>query len=65
MPNMVLSEKTLAAVAEKLPATLKILSAIKGVGPQKATQYGADLITLIRSYQQEMQSSEIEQRSLF
>jgi hypothetical protein len=63
MPNMVLSEKTAAAVAEKLPATLKTLSAIKGVGPQKATVYGADLIGLIRAYQQDSQGA--EQVSLF
>ncbi|MCR8556716.1 AAA family ATPase [Mucilaginibacter sp. BJC16-A38] len=65
MPNMVLSEKTLAAVAEKLPSTLKLISAIKGVGPQKTNQYGTDLITLIRSYQQKEQGSDTEQKSLF
>jgi hypothetical protein len=52
MPNMILSEKTAAGIAEKLPATLKALSAIKGVGPTKAAQYGNDLIQLIRNYQQ-------------
>lgn len=65
MPNMVLSEKTLATIAEKLPSTLKAISAVKGVGPQKATMYGVSLITLIRSYQAELQGPEIEQRSLF
>jgi hypothetical protein len=64
MPNMVLSEKTAAAVAEKLPATLKALSAIKGVGTQKATQYGAELIGLIRAYQQG-EGPGTEQVSLF
>jgi superfamily II DNA helicase RecQ len=63
MPNMVLSEKTAAAIAEKLPATLKALGAIKGVGPQKAAQYGSDLIGLIRAYQQDAQGA--EQVSLF
>jgi hypothetical protein len=52
MPSMVLSEKTAAAVAERLPATLKALGGIKGVGPHKATQYGPDLIGLIRAYEQ-------------
>lgn len=65
MPAMVLSEKTAAAIAEKLPATLKTLSAIKGIGPHKAAQYGADLIGLIRSYQQEINGSGTEQASLF
>jgi hypothetical protein len=51
MPNMVLSEKTAAAIAEKMPATLKALGAIKGVGPQKAEVYGTDLIEMIRAYQ--------------
>lgn len=61
MPNMLLSEKTAAAIAEKLPATLKALSVIKGVGPQKAEQYGAALIHLIRNYL----APEKEQGSLF
>ncbi|MGY3211512.1 AAA family ATPase [Mucilaginibacter sp. HD30] len=51
MPSMVLSEKTSAAIAEKLPATLKALGAIKGVGPHKASLYGAALIGLIRNFQ--------------
>lgn len=61
MPNMLLSEKTAAAIAEKLPATIKALSAIKGVGPQKGNQYSADLIGLIRNYQE----PEKDQGSLF
>jgi superfamily II DNA helicase RecQ len=62
---MVLSEKMLAAIAEKLPPTIKALSGIKGVGQQKALQYGAELIGLIRSYEQELQSPDTEQGSLF
>ncbi|MBB6110021.1 HRDC domain-containing protein [Mucilaginibacter lappiensis] len=65
MPNMVLSEKAAAAIAEKLPDTLKALSTIKGIGVQKATQYGPDLISLIRAYQNELQSPGTEQVSLF
>lgn len=65
MPNMILTEKTAAAIAEKLPATLKALSAIKGVGAQKAAQYGAELIGLIRAYQQELLGPGTEQVSLF
>ncbi|MEB0261594.1 MULTISPECIES: HRDC domain-containing protein [unclassified Mucilaginibacter] len=62
MQGMVFTEKTMAAIAEKLPATLKNLSGIKGVGPQKANQYGTDIITLIRAYQQ---GPENDQASLF
>jgi hypothetical protein len=65
MPAMVLSEKTSAAIAEKLPTTLKALSAIKGVGAQKATVYGAELIGLIRAHQQDASGSSAEQVSLF
>ena len=65
MPSMVLSEKTAAAIAEKLPATLKALSGIKGIGPHKAGQYGAELIGLIRAYQQETSGNGADQHSLF
>jgi hypothetical protein len=65
MPNMVLSENTMAVIAEKLPPTLKALSAVKGVGQQKALQYGQELIALIRSYQQELQGPGTEQVSMF
>jgi len=65
MPNMVLSEKTAAAIAEKLPETLKALSSIKGLGPHKAGQYGAELIGLIRGYQRELSGDGTEQVSLF
>lgn len=65
MPGMVLSEKTMAAIAHKLPETLKALGMVKGVGPQKAAQYGAELIGLIRAYQQGSSASATEQVSLF
>ncbi len=65
MPSMVLSEKTAAAVAEKLPATLKNLSAIKGIGVHKATLYGPELIILIRAYQQELSGIGTKQVGLF
>ncbi|MEO6520795.1 MAG: HRDC domain-containing protein [Mucilaginibacter sp.] len=65
MPNMVLSEKTLATIAEKLPQTLKVLGAIKGVGQPKAVQYGPDIIALIRAYQLETQPADTEQGTLF
>jgi len=65
MPNMVMSEKTGATIAEKLPATLKALSAIKGVGSQKAAAYGKELIEMVRSYQHELTGTGADQRSLF
>jgi len=65
MPSMVLSDKTAITIAEKLPATLKALGAIKGFGAHKATQYGPELIGLIRSYQQELQGPGTEQVTLF
>lgn len=65
MPGMVLSERAAVIIAEKLPATLKALGAIKGVGQHKAGQYGAELIGLIRAYQQNINGLGIEQASLF
>lgn len=65
MPSMILSEKTAAAIAEKLPETLKALSGIKGVGPHKAGQYGAEVIGLIRVYQRELSGGGTEQVNLF
>ncbi|GGH04338.1 HRDC domain-containing protein [Mucilaginibacter phyllosphaerae] len=65
MPGMVFTEKTLATIAEKLPATLKNFSGIKGVGPQKAAQYGPHIIPMIRNYQQQLQGPAAEQVSLF
>ncbi|WP_345955951.1 HRDC domain-containing protein [Mucilaginibacter sp. PAMB04168] len=65
MPNMILSEKTMATIAERLPATIKALSQTKGVGEQKALQYGAELISMIRLYQQELTGVDTEQGSLF
>jgi hypothetical protein len=65
MPNMLLSEQAVATIAEKLPGTLKALSAIKGVGAQKANQHGPELIAMIRIYQQELLGIDTEQGSLF
>jgi hypothetical protein len=64
MPNMILTEKTAALIAEKLPATLKALSGIKGVGPEKSSRYGAAILTVVRAYQQEV-SGAADQGSLF
>jgi hypothetical protein len=61
MPSAVLSDRTAATIAEKLPATIKSLGAIKGVGPQKASYFGSEIIQLIRAFQ----TPEKEQGSLF
>ncbi|QJD97660.1 AAA family ATPase [Mucilaginibacter robiniae] len=65
MPNMVLTEKTLKVIAERLPATLKALGSMKGVGTQKATLYGAELIGMIRTFQQVQSGTGMEQGQLF
>jgi len=44
---------------------LKALSGIKGIGSHKAGQYGAELIGLIRVYQQEISGNGADQHSLF
>ncbi|HEK21361.1 MAG TPA: hypothetical protein ENO28_13015 [Bacteroidetes bacterium] len=64
LPGMLFSEQTLATIAAKLPATLKALSAVKGVGPEKTARYGAALLLMIRTYQQES-SGAADQASLF
>lgn len=64
LSSMLFTEQTLAAIAARLPETLKALSGIKGVGPEKAARYGAGILTLIRAYQQEI-SGASEQVSLF
>lgn len=61
MPSGVFSDRTAATIAEKLPATIKALGAIKGVGPLKAQYYGSTIIKMIRDYQ----APEKEQGSLF
>lgn len=64
LASMLFSEQTLAAIAAKLPATLKNLSGIKGIGPEKTNRYGTDLLTMVRAYQQESSGS-ADQVSMF
>jgi hypothetical protein len=49
---MVLPQKTMYDLAERLPVTLKELKAIKGFGKKKVLKYGDDLIRIIRNYLQ-------------
>ncbi len=62
--SMLFTEQTLAAVAAKLPQTLKNLSGIKGIGPEKTNRYGAAILTMIRVYEHQKGGSE-EQITLF
>ncbi|WP_158826185.1 HRDC domain-containing protein [Mucilaginibacter lacusdianchii] len=62
--SMLFTEQTLTAIAAKLPATLRALSGIRGIGPEKTNRYGAAILTLIRTYQQS-ENGTTEQASLF
>jgi hypothetical protein len=64
LENMLFTEQTLAAIAAKLPATLKALSGIKGVGAEKTSRYGAAILMQIRNYQQQINGA-TDQASLF
>ncbi|MEJ7778904.1 MAG: HRDC domain-containing protein [Daejeonella sp.] len=64
IPSMIFSDQTVNVIGQKLPASVKAFSAIKGVGPQKASQFGTDVLTLIRNYQNQ-RSGSAEQVSLF
>ena len=64
LESMLFTEQTLAAIAAKLPATLKALSGIKGVGPEKTSRYGAAILTRVRDYQQGLTGTS-DQGSLF
>ncbi|RVU02068.1 helicase [Mucilaginibacter limnophilus] len=64
LAGMLFSEQTLAAIAAKLPASLKNLSGIKGVGPEKTSRYGAAILTLVREYERKSSGS-ADQASLF
>lgn len=50
---MILHQKTLLQLCAKLPATMKELKSIKGLGKKKAEQIGADLLEIILDYRRE------------
>ncbi|HEK19521.1 MAG TPA: hypothetical protein ENO28_03620 [Bacteroidetes bacterium] len=58
--SMLFTEQTLAAVAAKLPQTLKSLSGIKGIGPEKTNRYGAAILTMIRTYEHQKDGGEAQ-----
>ena len=64
LASMLFSDQTLAAIAAKLPETLKALSGVKGIGPEKTSRYGTDIMMLIRAYQQKS-SGTADQVSMF
>jgi hypothetical protein len=47
---LVLQQNTLRELVEKLPADLKQLSKIKGIGKAKVNQYGEDILKIIDNY---------------
>jgi len=49
---MVLPQKTLYELVEKVPVTVKELSEIKGFGKKKVKKYGNEIISIIRNYLQ-------------
>ena len=43
----VFDDKTLAAIADRLPGDLAELAEVKGVGPAKLEQYGDDVLAVV------------------
>ena len=64
IPSMIFTDQTINIIGLKMPASLKALSAIKGVGPHKASQLGTEVLNLVRAYQNQ-QSGSAEQVTLF
>jgi len=62
---MILPQKTIKLLVEKMPANLKQLSKIKGFGKVKLNQFGEDILEIIDSYCErvglERDTSEIEE----
>ena len=50
---MVLPQKTMTGLLEQLPLTTAALKLVKGIGPARIKQYGAELVTIIRDYCEE------------
>jgi superfamily II DNA helicase RecQ len=46
----VINDRTLAAIAESLPATTDELSRIDGIGPTRLERYGDELLALVREH---------------
>jgi len=52
-PNQILHIKIILEIASKLPANLKELSKIKGIGKQKAKLFGYEIIEIVQEYCEE------------
>jgi len=50
---MILSNKSLQEIANKLPVTEKQLKAISGIGKAKISQYGRDIVSMVTDYIEE------------
>ena len=48
-PYVVFDNKTLDAIAQTRPQTLRDLAALPGVGPVKLERYGADVLALVNA----------------
>ncbi len=55
----ILHQKVLVQICVCLPRTESELSALKGVGPQTVSKYGADLISLVTAYREEKKITEV------
>ncbi|MFN8241932.1 MAG: helix-turn-helix domain-containing protein [Bacteroidales bacterium] len=47
---IVLHQKTIAAITEKLPRTIKALGKVKGMGKKKTAKFGEELLEIIENY---------------
>jgi GTPase SAR1 family protein len=54
-PFMILSQKSILALTEKMPVTMKELKAIHGIGAQKQREFGTEILEIIINYRQENQ----------
>lgn len=52
-PYFVLPNRALAAIAQARPADLDALRAVKGIGPAKSDLYGAAILAVVRSPEDE------------
>ena len=49
-PHYILSLKALLAIAESAPTDIDELLTLPGIGPKTASEYGADLLALVRQH---------------
>jgi ribonuclease D len=54
---MILPQKSIRELLQRLPVTIRELNAVKGLGPAKIRQFGAEIISIIRTYCEDHQIS--------